>query len=192
MATSKAAEIGLTHEELRRAAFACLRRNQSGWGRKRENVGFGCSLVVSEITSAAYEIPDAMGWRYGRSVLIECKVSRADFLADAKKSHRLAGTGAGEHRYFLTPPNLLKAEELPSGWGLLELHGKIIARIHEPQWGDRTLDLTGHVSEKRILLSLISRIKTREFLFIAREEMDRELCETELAAPPAAERPSHD
>lgn len=169
----------ITHEQLRKAAFACLRRQYSGWGPKKPNYGFGCSLVVSEIVTAAYEIPDAIGWRWGRSVLIECKASRADFFADAEKPHRKAGTGAGEQRYFLTAPGLVKPEELPEGWGLLELHGRTVQTVFEPDWSKRKLDLTGHLDEKKILLSLIGRIKAREFLFIAREDLDRELCDSQ-------------
>ncbi|MDP9039800.1 MAG: hypothetical protein M3O02_11105 [Acidobacteriota bacterium] len=167
----------MSHELLRKAAFACLRRQGSNWNRNKENIGFGCSLVVSEIVSAAYEVPDAIGWRYGRSVLIECKVSRADFLADAKKPHRQVTGGVGERRYFLTPPGLLLPDELPKDWGLLELHGKTVELIYQPDWNDRELTLGGHVSEKRILLSLLARIKAREFLFIDRDDMDRELLE---------------
>jgi hypothetical protein len=168
----------VTHEELRKAAFACLRRDGSNWkNRAKENVGFGCSLVVSEVVSAAFEIPDAIGWRYGHSVLIECKCSRSDFFVDQKKAHRLCGTGAGERRYFLTPPGMVKVGEVPEGWGLLELRGKVVARVHDPfKEQERELDLSGHVGEKRILLSLLARIKAREFLFINDARMDDELC----------------
>ncbi|HEX9959843.1 MAG TPA: hypothetical protein VGB00_02855, partial [Pyrinomonadaceae bacterium] len=63
-----------------------------------------CSVVVSEITSAASEQPDAIGWRGGNSILIECKVSRSDFLADRKKSFREhLEMGMGDYRYFLAP-----------------------------------------------------------------------------------------
>jgi len=44
-------------------------------------------LVITEMT--AWESPDALGWKSSESTtLVECKASRADFLADAKKFFR--------------------------------------------------------------------------------------------------------
>jgi len=100
--------------------------------------------------------------------MIECKVSRSDFFADAKKPQRLAGTGIGERRYFMTPVGLVKPSELPEEWGLIEIDGRSASVVVEcPK---RTIDLSGHVAEKRLLLSTISRIRTREFLMIQRIE----------------------
>ena len=45
----------------------------------------GCSFCLTELTTSAGEIPDAIGWKNGRSILIECKATRADFLSDKKK-----------------------------------------------------------------------------------------------------------
>lgn len=91
------------------------------------------------------EIPDAIGWlRSGVSLLVECKASRGDFLSDAVKPSRKAGKtrgqpnlgsaasepttriprkteGLGAYRFYLAPSGLLVPEELPEGWGLLEL-----------------------------------------------------------------------
>jgi hypothetical protein len=91
------------------------------------------------------EIPDAIGWlRSGVSLLIECKASRGDFLSDAVKPSRRSGKvgvpgspaptapepeikpprkteGLGAYRFYLTPSGLLRSDELPEGWGLLEL-----------------------------------------------------------------------
>lgn len=94
------------------------------------------------------EIPDAIGWlRSGVSLLIECKASRGDFLSDASKPSRSSRPGAkaglrtdpgpgslgpafdpppktqglGAYRFYLTPRGLVQPEELPKGWGLLEL-----------------------------------------------------------------------
>ena len=49
--------------------------------------------------------------------MIESKVSRSDFKADAKKPERLFG-GVGTYRFYITPLNMLLPEELPEGWGL--------------------------------------------------------------------------
>jgi hypothetical protein len=53
------------------------------------------------------------------SIVLEAKVSRADFLADAKKPHRQPGKGLGRWRYYLCPEGLISPDELPLGWGLL-------------------------------------------------------------------------
>src|ERR1700760_3011333 len=50
---------------------------------------YGCGIVLSEQYCATGEIPDVIGWKAScQSVLVECKVSRADFLADAAKPFR--------------------------------------------------------------------------------------------------------
>src|SRR5215471_11860529 len=51
---------------------------------------YGCSIVLSEQYCATGEVPDVIGWNARcQSVLVECKVSRADFLADGQKPFRL-------------------------------------------------------------------------------------------------------
>ncbi len=72
-----------------------------------------------------YELPDAIGWKRGWSILVECKVSRGDFLRDKHKVARQR-VGMGQSRYFMTPKGLLKPEELPPGWGLLEVCGRVV------------------------------------------------------------------
>lgn len=77
------------------------------------------------------EQPDTLGFRSGVSCLIECKTSRSDFLADRKKCFRKDPTlGMGDWRFMLTPKDLIKVEELPEGWGLLETTGKRIIKTH--------------------------------------------------------------
>ena len=45
---------------------------------------YRCGVVLSEQACVSGEMPDAIGWkRANHSVLIECKISRADFLAAA-------------------------------------------------------------------------------------------------------------
>lgn len=93
-----------------------------------------CRVVLAEIVCQSVPmIPDAIGWNGdGRwSVLVECKTSRADFRADADKPYRRAGRGKddehpGQERWFMTPPGLLKLEELPEGWGLAEVGDKSV------------------------------------------------------------------
>ncbi len=83
----------------------------------------GCRVVLRDPFKAAVhtgECPDVIGWRDGHSVLIECKCSRGDFLADAKKKFRKEpAVGMGDARLFLAPLGVIKPDELPEGWGLL-------------------------------------------------------------------------
>jgi len=103
-------------------------------------------VVLTEISGCSEE-PDVFGLdanikhrdnsviseiHYG-STLIECKTTRADFLNDSKKLFReCPERGIAKYRYYLTPKGLLKPEEIPEGWGLLETTGKRVKKIKLP------------------------------------------------------------
>ena len=85
-------------------------------------VGGRCKLVLTEFYGGAGEIPDMIGFRSnGVSVLVECKVSRNDFLGDKKKWHRRNKTsGMGMERWYMVAPDVIHGvEELPDDWGCL-------------------------------------------------------------------------
>lgn len=94
----------------------------------------GCGVVFRDPFKAHThngEQPDAMGWRDGLSLLVEVKVSRSDFLADKKKSFRADATkGMGDWRFYMCPPEVIRVEDLPQGWGLLYCHKNRIKKIH--------------------------------------------------------------
>jgi hypothetical protein len=97
------------------------------WLRKAER----CGVVLTECDGTTAEIPDAIGWKcWGNvSILVECKVSRPDFLADRRKPFRqVGGLGVGRFRYYLAPGGLLKPADLPPGWGWLEWTGSRVMR----------------------------------------------------------------
>lgn len=80
-----------------------------------------CYVVLTEQYSIAPERPDAIGWNYQRSILVECKTSRADYQSDIRKFSRSKPSyGMGNFRFYLTPPGLLVPDEIPERWGLLE------------------------------------------------------------------------
>src|SRR5208282_5844264 len=108
----------MTHAQLVQKAVAWLR-------------SYRCGVVLSEQACLSGEMPDAIGWKKAcHSVLVESKVSRADFLADRDKSFRQRPeTGVGCERYYLTSRALIRIDELPAGWGLLELRGCDIERV---------------------------------------------------------------
>lgn len=114
-------EIQLTHNELCLIGDKFLKRN-----------GFG--VVFNDkfraITGMG-EHPDVIGFRNGVSCLIECKISRSDFLADKNKHFRKdPSKGMGDWRFFLCPPNVITVEDLPNGWGLLYTQGNRVTKIH--------------------------------------------------------------
>jgi hypothetical protein len=79
-----------------------------------------CSVVLYETAAVCKEIPDVIGWAGARAILIECKVSRADFLRDAAKISRTnSKTGMAHRRYYLCPAGVLQTADLPAKWGLL-------------------------------------------------------------------------
>jgi hypothetical protein len=92
-----------------------------------------CALVAAERTEwRSGENPDAIGWMPdGFSILVECKVSREDFLVDQRKPHRIVG-GMGRQRWYLTDLGVLRPDMLPDGWGLVERHanGRLYRRVH--------------------------------------------------------------
>lgn len=68
------------------------------------------------------ERADAVGFKSDTSTLMECKASRSDFLNDKKKSFRSNDEkGIGYMRYYMTNEGICSVEELPEGWGLIEV-----------------------------------------------------------------------
>lgn len=100
--------------------------------------GKGCGVTFSDEFKALTitgERPDVIGWSDGLSKLIEAKTTRADFLADMKKSFRKnPEQGMGDWRFYLCPEGVIKIEDLPDGWGLLYLRitgsAKKIIEVH--------------------------------------------------------------
>jgi hypothetical protein len=122
---------------------------------------YRCGVVLSEQACVSGEMPDALGWKQAcHSVLVECKVTRADFLADRAKPFRTKpDKGVGSERFYLTPASLLKREELPAGWGLLELRRGRIEMLQASAKNLRTA--TGFRYEMNLLLASLRRVEVR-------------------------------
>jgi hypothetical protein len=146
-APAVAEAIVMRHEKLISYAVAWLRR-------------YGCGIVLSEQSCASGETPDAIGWKGAcHSVVIECKVSRADFLADCEKPFRKKpNKGMGCERYYLAPAGLLVTTEL-QGWGLLELHGREVRRALAAPKDMRSA--LGFRHEMNLLLASLRRVEVR-------------------------------
>ena len=138
----------VTHANLVSLAVAWLRR-------------YRCGVVLSEQACASGEMPDAIGWKKQcHSVLVECKMTRADFLADGEKPFRQQPeTGVGSERYYLAPRGLIGVEELPSGWGLLEVCGREIETAKRSAKNLRSA--AGFRYEMNLLLASLRRVEVR-------------------------------
>lgn len=93
------------------------------------------------------ESPDAIGFRSGGcSVLMEVKVSRADFLTDKKKPHRMdPTTGMGAYRFYVCPQDVIRVEDLPPKWGLFYFTPrKSLMPVHVPDMQYSSLSSPEH------------------------------------------------
>jgi hypothetical protein len=122
---------------------------------------YRCGVILSEQACASGEMPDAIGWKRAcHSVVVECKISRADFLVDREKPfRRKPQLGMGCERYYLAPAELLRPEELPGGWGLLECRNRSVAMVQASARNLRTS--TGFRYEMNLLLASLRRVEVR-------------------------------
>jgi hypothetical protein len=138
----------MTHAQLVQKAVAWLRR-------------YRCGVILSEQACISGEMPDAIGWKKAcHSVVVECKVSRADFLADrGKPCRQRPETGMGAERFYLMPAGLLRPEELSAGWGLLECHKGKVSLIRSSAKNFRSQ--MGFKHEMNLLLASLRRVEIR-------------------------------
>jgi hypothetical protein len=138
----------MTHAQLVRKAVEWLRH-------------YRCGVVLSEQACISGEMPDAIGWkRASHSVLVECKVARADFLADHSKPFRQKPElGVGSERFYLVPRDLVRPDELPAGWGLLEYHNHRIQTLLPSEKNLRSDQ--GFRCEMNLLLASLRRVEIR-------------------------------
>ncbi len=138
----------MTHAQLVSKAVHWLRR-------------YRCGVVLSEQACVSGEMPDAIGWKRAcHSVLVECKVTPSDFVADRAKPFRLKPEqGVGCERFYLVPAGLVRREELPHGWGLLEYRRGRIETAHASAKDLRSS--TGFRCEMNLLLASLRRVEVR-------------------------------
>jgi hypothetical protein len=138
----------MTHARLVAMAEAWLRRSR-------------CGIVLSEQGCCSGEMPDAIGWKgTHHSIVIECKVSRADFIADsAKPWRRDPAIALGCERYFAAPMAILRADEMPAGWGLLEVQGRELKVVKKSSRKLRQPE--GLMNEMNLLLASLRRVEVR-------------------------------
>ena len=122
---------------------------------------YRCGVVLSEQACISGEMPDAIGWKRAcHSVLVECKISRADFLADrGKRSRQKPDTGVGCERLYFVPKEMVRTDELPVGWGLLEYHNRSVKLAKPSAKNLRTA--VGFRYEMNLLLASLRRVEVR-------------------------------
>lgn len=125
---------------------------------------FHCRVILTELVAYtdSCETPDAIGWVFNQAILVECKANRADFHADKKKKarHKLF-PALGVWRFYLTPPELLKPEQIIPGWGLYEVHGRSVIHKGGTEYcnAGRPPFTSCRDSEVAMLVSALSRRK---------------------------------
>lgn len=162
-----------------------------------------CLVVLSEQGGGlTYEKPDAIGWKDGASILVECKVSIADLRADfSKPSRKYPDLGIGSKKYYMVGRELeaaatrvMKEARMDewTGWGLLVCHPSMIKVAWAP-FGGR-LSALGQEYENSMLLATLERIAWRigpmtisEFIRMSSTEMRTVELQSEIAAPEATD-----
>lgn len=109
------------HETLVQRAAAWLRNTRR------------CKLVIVNAKPwSANEHPDVIGWLpTGESIVVECKVSHGDLLADHRKRWRTMSVGMGMYRFTMVPP-VLEVKWNPDWFGgVLVVEGRRVRVARE-------------------------------------------------------------
>lgn len=145
----------LTHKQAVRRMGMWLRNTRS------------CGVVVTELSTACHETPDAIGF-YGntaQSILVEVKVSRADFLADRDKDFRVfQSMGMGDLRYYACPEGVVRPEDDLGNWGLLEIHERKIKMMRESKEHQ-----ANKRSELKLAVSVMRRLEIATAVYVRHE-----------------------
>lgn len=122
-------KLPMTHRGLCELARRWLLRTPASGDPLKQ--GGSCKKSFCEIQAGWWgEQADAYGVNSYCSILIEVKMSVADFKADAKKPHRVhPEQGIGDFRYYMAPEGLLRPEDIPSKWGLIEVTPRRQCRV---------------------------------------------------------------
>lgn len=149
----------ITHDDLVKRAEKWLSTQR--YNKDAKDHIPSCGVVLTEFSSFGPAIPDVIGFNHRRSVVIECKVSRGDFLSDQKKPHRGSLKQLGNYRYYLVLPHIVAPEETPEGWGLLYAFDR---DIRVSKYAPLHTDPEIRAAEYSILYSIARRVALRELL----------------------------
>lgn len=145
----------MTHKQLVKKAKAWLTKSHR--------------VVLTELATSTSETPDAIGFKgtsEAGSTLIECKTSRADFHADKHKHFRREPErGMGDRRYFMAPKGVLSPDDLPEGWGLLE-----VTEHQVKEKAPAKFVKANKAAEIIMLISVIRRLELSTAVFVVAEK----------------------
>lgn len=140
-----------------------------------------CGFVLKELTTSSYEIPDAIGWRSTGSILVECKVSRSDFLADKHKIFRKRPEmGMGAFRFYMCPEGVIEVSDLPDKWGLVILNSKgQLKMVCGPKgnvWNDYNFRFKERniMNEMSMMYSALRRLQVKDKMSLIYESIKEE------------------
>lgn len=130
-----------------------------------------CAFAFKDLVTVSSEIPDIIGFNSTGSFLLEAKVSRIDFLKDNKKDFRInSWMGMGDWRFYIAPKGLIKVNELPENWGLIEVNENRKARtVHNP-FGKGNIyshwvkNEKNDIAEKRMMFSALRRLEEKKLI----------------------------
>ena len=153
-------KMKFTHSELVDKAYTWILKNTS------------CGVAFKEIrTTSSNEQADVIGFGSdGHSVLIEVKVSRADFLRDKKKPFRKTPSkGMGSQRFYMCPEGIIKETDLPKGWGLIYVYDTGLVRAAHKAYkgnvGERNKGLMKNIiAEHGLMYSILRRLHLNQAL----------------------------
>lgn len=147
----------MTHEELINKGYTWL-------------MSHGCAFAFKELVtmSGFGEIPDVIGFNSDGTFLLEAKTTRSDFIKDRQKMFRKNPEfGMGDWRFFICEAGLIKVDELPDMWGLIEVNRKGRARIKHNPFGKGNIyshwkrNKKYERSEKQMMYSALRRLQLR-------------------------------
>lgn len=140
----------------------------------------GWTIVIRDCFRAYVdtgEQPDVIAWRNAGtvSVVVECKASRSDFLADKNKAFRVTG-GMGDWRFIFCPTGVVTTDDLPSGWGLLHFDGRSVRKAHgyptNVSWRTGKPFDGNKACESQLLASALRRFAVRHQLDTIYDKLD--------------------
>lgn len=146
------------------------------------NKSIGCNITFNDRfrpNISTREQPDVLGIKSGKTILIECKANRKDFLKDKTKKVRVnTDLGIGDYRYYLCPPNIILPDDITNGFGLLYCYPKLIRLINGPNKKDIINNDGAFTSNKcaevEYLTSALRRIQLRDHFSCIYEKLDIE------------------
>lgn len=125
-------------------------------------------IVANELHTGNSETPDVIGFKGSSSIVVECKTSRGDFLADGKKWHRRHNNGMGDLFFFAIPADdrFIKPVELNEEQGLLY----VCERSVVPEKIPKRRDSANKHAEIIYLVSVIRRLKISTAVYVVADE----------------------